>query len=124
MGFIPIFISLGGFVFLFAILVHYNLLQKRKSMQAGLIDIFGLLDQLNTDPAQKDQPPRADFKLTLAEQQFSEIRKSPQENHDPEKIALLGEKILQAKRIRYEHNKLIKTKPYSFVARLLGHRDI
>lgn len=109
---------------MFAILVHYNLLQKRKSMQAGLMDIFGLLDQLNTDPAQKDQPPGADFELTLAEQQFSKIRKSSQENHDPEKIALLGEKILQAKRIRYEHNKLIKTKPYAFVARLLGHRAI
>ncbi|MBD3627347.1 hypothetical protein [Cyclobacterium sp.] len=124
MGFIPIFISLGGFVFLFVILVHYNLLQKRKNMQTALQQISGLMGDLGMGKTDEHQNSFPVIDLSKAERLFREMRNSPRTANDPERTNLLEEKILQAKRIRYEYNKLLKTKPYSFVAKLLGHRDI
>ncbi|WP_439481689.1 hypothetical protein [Cyclobacterium plantarum] len=124
MGFIPIFISLGGFVFLFVILVHYNLLQKRKNMQTALQHIAGLMDNLGMDKTDEPQNSFPVIDLSKTERLFREMRNSQGTANGPESTKLLEEKILQAKRIRYEYNKLIKTKPYSFVAKLLGHREI
>lgn len=36
----------------------------------------------------------------------------------------IRQKLGEIKRIRYEHNKLIETKPYSFAAKLTGHQAL
>ncbi|SHN00150.1 hypothetical protein SAMN04488057_105145 [Cyclobacterium lianum] len=120
MGFIPIFISLGGFVFLFIILVHYNLSQKKKTIQAGLAEIFQVLDQLSHN----EQKVEGESDLDWAEERFAAIRQSPQAANSSDTIALAGRKIRQMKQLRREHNQLLKSKPYSFAARLTGHRLI
>lgn len=109
---------------MFVILVHYNLLQKRKNMQTELLDISRLFGNLGMDRTHEPQNSYPDLSPSKAENLLREMRRSSQAVTDPESAILLEEKILQVKRIRYEYNNLIKTKPYSFVAKLLGHRVI
>lgn len=111
-------------MFLFVILVHYHLLQKRKNMQTALQHISGLMDNLGMGKTGELQNSSPDLDLSKAERLFREMRNSPRTTNDPESTNLLEEKMLQAKRLRYEYNKLIQTKPYSFVAKLLGYREV
>lgn len=116
MGFVPIFITLGGFVFLFVLLVQQNLRQKKRSFNT---DLHSLALQVQ-DPGMT--PPE-----TLVREGLESLEKRLRSaNAAAEKMERreFGELLARAKRTRYEYNHLLRTKPYSFVASLFGHHPL
>ncbi|MCC5936273.1 MAG: hypothetical protein JJU34_03220 [Lunatimonas sp.] len=114
MGFVPIFITLGGFVSLFALLVHYNMGVKKKRYLAILADLHVLLGHSPTTPLPLD--------LKALEGHYQRMRVGTAiRSEDLEKVRLL---LQDAKRERHNYMQLIQTKPYAFVAKLFGHRAI
>lgn len=114
MGFVPIFITLGGFVSLFALLVNYNMKAKKKRYMALLEELRELLGHSPSVPL-----PLGLMALEAQYQQMKIGAEIPSERL--EKIRLL---LQDSKRERHHYQQLIQTKPYAFVARLFGHRSI
>lgn len=121
MGFVPIFITLGGFVFLFVLLVNQNMRQKKSAFLSTWQDFEFQLKQYPNKPAGE----LATGDLEGAEKAFRSLQKTtPSDVLQSTDIKNLNEFILRLKRSRYEYNNLVRTRPYSFVATLFGHRPL
>ncbi|WP_209331950.1 hypothetical protein [Lunatimonas salinarum] len=114
MGFVPIFITLGGFVLLFSLLVNYNMGAKRKRYLALLDELRTQLDHRFSQPLPSD--------LKGLEYRYQELKKGT--SVSSEGLERLGKLLQDAKRARHQYLQLIGTKPYEFVAKLFGHRPI
>lgn len=123
MGFVPIFITLGGFVFLFVMVVHINLKRKKKEYFALLQELallnVGIAGKLGVE----EQPP---LNASLASQEFylRHLMKRSVGDKKLEAFTLAMQKLSESKRLKYQYHSLMKTKPYSFVAKLMGHNSI
>lgn len=116
MGFIPIFITLGGFVFLFMMVVHQHFKGKKRLYLKVLGEIELLLfPSKNADAARSD--------LKELEQRLQALRQT-EGSHAPEDLQRAVMLIKEAKLLRHQYQKLRSAKPYSFVALLLGHSAI
>ncbi|WP_114752169.1 hypothetical protein [Pleomorphovibrio marinus] len=116
MGFIPIFITLGGFVFLFMMVVHQHFKGKKRLYFRILGEIEALLfPGKNVDAAHPN--------LKGLEQHLLALRETGQST-PPEDLQRAGMLIKEAKLLRHQYQELRNTKPYSFVAQLLGHSAI
>ncbi|AFL85878.1 hypothetical protein Belba_3375 [Belliella baltica DSM 15883] len=118
MGFIPIFITLGGSVLLFILVVSQGIKSKRSQ--------FSQFCQLTWKGLEKYNLEKKDGKKG-----FEELRKKFLEA----KSKLNTEDLLQfdievrkpfqqAKIIQSQHNLFIAKKPYSFIAKLMGFQAI
>lgn len=119
MGFIPIFISLGGFVFLFAILVNYNLNSKKKSYFNRLESLKKLVSE-----AYPTIPTEDTVELKTLERQFREMKKRSLSSNDRSADTKIDSQIAACKMARFQYQQLKETKPYYFVAKVFGHADI
>lgn len=109
MGFIPIFVTLGGFVFLFIMVVSSSI--KNKKLQFN--QSFDLLKaQLSIN---EDLAATKDNLYTL-----EKLYKEKKQNEATQSKAALA----QAKLHLFQYNNILKKKPYSFVANLTGHQPI
>jgi hypothetical protein len=115
MGFIPIFITLGGFVFLFVMVVNQHFKGKKRAY-------FHLLNDLHQLLYSGENPGEAQASLKTLEQRFQALRQSGQ--LPAEHLHKAGFLIKEAKLLRHQYQKLIGTKPYSFVAQVMGHSAI
>jgi len=122
MGFIPIFITLGGFVFLFVMLVHQNLKQKKNKIRHELSlissELNSISNQINKVSGQK---------VYSIEEAITTLQKIGGMSNSVEFQSLasgIRQKLGELKRLRFEHNKLIETKPYSFAAKITGHQPL
>lgn len=120
MGFVPIFITLGGFVFLFVLLVHQNMRQKKSVFSSAWKDLEHQLQQHQKTPANKLAPGD----LEGAEKSYRSLQKAASEDAGQMDTATFNELLLHLKRARYEYNNLVRMRPYSFVANLFGHRPL
>ena len=109
MGFIPIFLTLGGFVMLFIFVVDNSIKNKRKTFE----DKFFMLKDLL---AVTDQMPANRPNLVLLEQKYLE--------HDVETRKSFKPVLSEAKLHLYQYNRLVSQKPYSFVAKITGRHQI
>ncbi|HSI76762.1 MAG TPA: hypothetical protein VK957_12740 [Lunatimonas sp.] len=119
MGFIPIFISLGGFVFLFTMLVNYNLNSKKKSYFIQLESLRKMVTE-----AYPAQPIGDDMELKALEHQFREAKKQSKSSNDASVDIKIDSQFVACKMARFQYQQLKETKPYFFVAKLFGHADI
>ena len=110
MGFIPILLTFGGFVFLFALVVNQSIKAKKEQYKTALSQ---LAETLHLE--KKDQ----NFNMGEIE---VEIKKA--KDLDPQKIKTAKILLGKAKLLRHQHNELIITKPYSFVAKSFGYHAI
>lgn len=122
MGFIPIFITLGGAVMLFMMVVNITLKTKKNqvfNLQAKVLEelqkiggesVIDLRINSNDTTALKATYMRVKNKLDDSEKAIfeKEIRKPFQ----------------TAKLIKSQYNELLKKRPYSTVAKLLGYSAI
>jgi hypothetical protein len=115
MGFIPIFITLGGFVFLFAMVVHQHFNGKKRTYYK----LLGDLHQLLYTPQSTD---KTEGSLQSLEQRFHSLRQSGQA--PPERLTQASALIKEAKLLRHQYSELRRTKPYSFIAQVMGHSAI
>ena len=109
MGFIPIFVTLGGFIFLFMIVVSTSIKNKKKQFQQSFEELKNSLHITEELPATRDN-------LKYLENIYLDKKRS---EPMPAKVELA-----QAKLHLFRYNRLLEKKPYSFVAALTGHRVI
>lgn len=110
MGFIPILVTLGGFLLLFILVVNQSIKTKKEQYKAALSELAKTLNMENLS---------ASPSVEELEQQLSGLSGPTDPRAKSSKI-LLG----RAKLLRHQYNRLISTKPYSFVAKLAGHSSI
>jgi hypothetical protein len=123
MGFIPIFLTLGAFIFLFVMVVHQNLKQKKLLLEAGLISISSLLNGMLGKDKTETKPLEV-MTIKDSEELLQSIVEKEESSKIQPQIGTIHQKLNEVKRIRRDYNKLIKTKPYYFVALLMGHQII
>jgi len=109
MGFIPIFLTLGGFIFLFIIVVSTSIKNKKKEFDMSFERLRASLDIREDLEANRAN-------LTRLENQYL------QKNEEDRKI--LKAELSQTKLYLFQYNRLLKKKPYSFVATLTGNQPI
>ena len=123
MGFIPIFLYLGSFIFLFILVVANHIKNKRILYQKSLDLLVSNLKEFG-DPSAGIEPGLENLNLIQLEGYYQSLKAKG----DGDLIKHLKEKVkpilAQAKLNRYWYNKLIKQKPYYFVARLIGYSPI
>lgn len=110
MGFIPILLTFGGFIFLFALVVNQSIKSKKEQYKTALLQLAGLLNL-----EMKNQ----DFNIDEIEAEIKKIN-----DLDSQKTKSLKVLLGKAKLIRHQYNELIATKPYSFVAKPFGYQAI
>ncbi len=111
MGFIPIFLTMGGAILLFFLTVK-NTLQRKVNLQKELLfKIKSIKPELALLPDDKQNPE----KLTKLLKSF-ELKKN-----QAEKASNL---IREMKINQHQYNKLIKKAPYNWVAKLSGFQPI
>ncbi|MDO6436383.1 hypothetical protein Q4534_03145 [Cyclobacterium sp. 1_MG-2023] len=123
MGFIPIFITLGGFVFLFVMLVHQNLKQKKNKIKQELSIISSEFKSI-LNLANKGLPDPNVYTIEEAIKTLQTMGGMKNAVEFQSLVSGIRQKLGEIKRIRYEHNKLVETKPYSFAAKLTGHQAL
>jgi len=109
MGFIPIFLTLGGFIFLFVIVVSTSIKNKKKEFQMSF-------DQLKASLNTKENLDASRENLTRLENLYLKKNEEERKSHKAE--------LSQTKLHLFQYNRLLKKKPYSFVATLTGHQPI
>jgi uncharacterized protein YpmS len=109
MGFIPIFLTLGGFIFLFIIVVSTSIKNKKRDFEASFENLKGSLHVTEDLRADREN---LNYLENLYLQKKEEVRREA-------KAALS-----QAKLHLFQYNRLLGKKPYSFVATLIGHHSI
>lgn len=123
MGFIPIFLYLSAAVFLFGLVVASNLKNKKMAYQQSFDRLMSHIKDLS-EKTPEQTAPLEEWKLDEVEKYYISQKKKA----DKEKSALLDQKVkpylAQTKRYLYWYNNMIKTKPYSFVASILGYSPI
>jgi hypothetical protein len=124
MGFIPIFITLGAFVFLFIAIVHQNFQKKKKEFQTNLDEFIGLTTRLHRELDAPDLLPE-DKNLENFERHYYGLKKLPEFDSRHESLTLsVKSKLVACKKARYQYQSLLTKKPYSMVASIMGHKAI
>jgi|TARA_R110002096_G_scaffold254398_1_gene447662 hypothetical protein len=120
MGFIPIFITLGGFVFLFMMVVNHNLKQKKQLFETELTQFSSTIKSLF-----KSSNGNEHISVVKSIKEAEALYHALKSNEKTHSEAVKAQKKLgEIRMLRHNYNKLIKTKPYSFVATLMGHHSI
>ncbi|MFC4871390.1 hypothetical protein [Negadavirga shengliensis] len=124
MGFIPIFITLGAFVFLFIAIVHQSFQKKKKEFQTDLEEFIGLITRLHKELDAPGMLPE-DKNLENFERHYYGLKKLPEFDNQHESLALLAKsKLVACKKALYQYQSLLTKKPYSMVASIMGHKAI
>ncbi|MEX2595164.1 MAG: hypothetical protein WD426_20535 [Anditalea sp.] len=120
MGFIPIFLYLGGFIFLFVLVVANNFKSKKLQYLKSFDKLIFHLNNLNPNPPEQAVHFK-EWKLEEVEKYYLSLKAKA----DTERLALLDQTVkpylTQAKLHLYWYNKMIRIKPYSFIAKITGH---
>lgn len=125
MGYLPIFLYLASFTFLFLLVVNNNIKNKKKQYQMALEDLALRLK----DYAAKDSSMNIASEptgLEELEQQYQKIKSGtdPADRQGTAHLTQIKRMLGRIKQQQYWYNNMVKTKPYSFVAKLFGHRPV
>jgi len=123
MGFIPIFLTLGGFVFLFVMVVHQNFKQKKQLFESELKTISSTIRR-TPKTGNADYPLPDVINIEEVERLLQSLIKEEKTGEVQNQTNAIRQKLGEIKRLRYNYNKLIETKPYSFVATLMRHHSL
>ncbi|HLT06511.1 MAG TPA: hypothetical protein VK014_03235 [Cyclobacteriaceae bacterium] len=124
MGYLPIFLYLASFVFLFLLVVNNSIKNKRKQFEATLAEVAARLKGYAANGAGTGILSEAKS-LEEADQQYQTLRASIAQ--DPAHSAWLTQTKMALGRLKqqqYWYNNLIKSMPYSIVAKLFGHKAL
>jgi hypothetical protein len=122
MGYIPIFLYLAGFVFLFVIVVANSFKSKKLQYLNSFEKLVVELQKFSHSTEQA--VPFEKHRLEEVEKYYLSLKA----NAGQESLAILNQRIkpclAQAKLYLYWYNKMVQTRPYSFVAKIIGHSPI
>ncbi len=122
MGFIPILVTLFGAIMLFCMVVNYHLKMKKNLILQLQSEVLEGMEKFELNGIINKTETVGGFKYF--DENYLLIKKGINENQLPAFENEVREPYRKAKISAAHYNKLIKTKPYSFVATLLGHRPI
>lgn len=125
MGYLPIFLYLASFIFLFLLVVNNSIKSKRKQYQASLDDLASRLQGYAVKDAGENLVAPA-VTLEQAEHQIQELKtkSNPDKQEEAAYLAQLRLALGRVKQQQYWYNNMVRTKPYSFVARIFGHKPL
>lgn len=122
MGFIPIILTMGGAILLFFMAVNQSLLAKKHAIMHLQVVIFEGFKTLGADYS-----AQASISSAAIDQIDSAFRllKSKVDIKDNSRFETQVKIPYRDLKVTIEqYNRLVKKKPYSFVAKLMGHRPI
>lgn len=108
---------------MFIMLVHQNLKQKKNKIQHELSIISSEFKTIS-NLANKGLPDPNVHTIEEAIKTLQTIGGMENSVEYQNQATGIRQKLGEIKRVRYEHNKLIETKPYSFAAKLTGHQAL
>src|SRR5690554_4847414 len=113
MGFIPIFLYVASFIFLFIMVVSNSIKNKKKNYYRALENLVDHLKQVEEN-LQGQELPLEELSLAEVEKYYWSLKTGS----DIQKQEIFNQNIKpslsQAKLHLYWYNNMIKTKPYSF----------
>ncbi|GGF17018.1 hypothetical protein [Echinicola rosea] len=110
MGFIPILLTLAGFILLFGMVVSYSINQKKEQYKTALLTL-----QKNLGV----KPSHDTMEIVMLEKEIQGLLDTDHPDTNSAK-----RQIGHIKLLKHQYNQLIQTKPYSLIAKLTGHRPI
>lgn len=122
MGFIPIILTMGGAILLFFMAVNQSLLAKKSAMiqlQKGIIEAFRRFG--------KDYPTQESFStagLSLIDEGYRALNSGVDIKNNVNFEAEVRIPYRDLKVTIDQYNRLVRKKPYSFVAKVMGHKAI
>lgn len=119
MGFIPIFITLGGAVMLFMMVVNITLKTKKNqvfNLQTKVLEAMQKIGGKEVMDLKLDATDITAMKATYL-QVKSKLKDNERELFEKE----IKKPFQTAKLIKSQYNELLKKKPYSIVAKTLGY---
>jgi hypothetical protein len=122
MGFIPIILTMGGAILLFFMAVNQSLLAKKHAIMRLQVVIFEGFKALGADYS-----AQASISSAAVDQIDSAFRllKSKVDIKDNSRFETQVKMPYRDLKVTIEqYNRLVKKKPYSFVAKLMGHKPI
>lgn len=121
MGFLPIFLYIGGFLFLFIIVVANSFKSKKEQYRHDVKNLVALLDELYP---QSGTAPLEKGNLKEVEKYLQSLKLNTDKGRSTELDHRIMPYLAQAKMHLHWYNKMVRTKPYSFVATMLGYKPI
>jgi len=121
MGFFPIFLYLAGFLLLFMMEVANNFRNKKNLYQKSLDPLIAQLKVLNGN---SDNFFLKDHSLEEVENHYQSLKINANKSRLEYLNQTVKPTLAKTKLYLYWYNKLIRTKPYSFVARVMGYPSI
>lgn len=122
MGYIPLFLTLGGFVLLFLMVVNQSFVSKKKSLEKKLALVTEGLESIGQTP-----PPSVSLEregIKALEKLYMETKATLTDEKRKTFEETIQRPFQYFKLERVQYNKLVEQKPYSFVAKLFGHTKI
>ncbi|MGY6741144.1 MAG: hypothetical protein ACXIUQ_00300 [Cecembia sp.] len=119
MGFIPIILTVSAAIILFIMAVHNSMKSKKSQIEGLQLSMEEGIKTLIKDLSnfKLEDPKKLSETFQLAKNALEEDQK--EDFHV--KVRMPYQKI---KLIKAQYNKLISRKPYSFVAKMMGHEPI
>ena len=125
MGYLPIFLYLASFIFLFLVVVSNSIKNKKKQYHTSLDELSARLKAYSDRQSDEALMVEANT-IEEAEQQYYQLKSDtdPSDRVASAPLNKIKHSIGRVKQQQYWYNNMIKTKPYSFVANLFGHKPL
>ena|SRR5690554_3546006 len=123
MGYIPIFLYLGSFVFLFVMVVNNSIKSKKKQYKQSMDE---LAEVLKTNSRQFTTMASLALPESLeeAERYYLALKEVANEEKQQSISQRVRPVLGRTRQRQHWYNNMLKTKPYSFVAGLFGHSPL
>jgi len=122
MGYLPIIITLAGFITLFFLVVNQSMVAKKKTVLQIQLAFFEGLEKLRF--AHKKEVGLKSDTIKMIESEYNKAKSIL----SPKSESIFENEIrpvFQSLKVTIsQYNKLIEKKPYSFVAKVMGHKHL
>ena len=119
MGFIPVILNMSAAILLFILAVHNSLKSKKSQMEELRFSMEEGIKALTKDLSgmnMKDTDELSEI--------FHTAKSALEESHQEAFHLKVRKPYQQIKLLKSQYNQLIARKPYSFVAKIMGHQPI
>ncbi|UJP64596.1 hypothetical protein [Mongoliitalea daihaiensis] len=122
MGYIPFFLTLGGFIMLFFIVVNSTFKNKKQRLvwlSGQVFTIMYSLDNTLTQPT-SEKLDEVHVAIESFRRHKEDLKKANPEVFENELLPT----IKSLKLAKAAYNQLLEEKPYSFIAKIMGHQPL
>lgn len=103
--------------------VNHNLKRKKEAYFSNIAELEALISEPKRKSGVKHPLPKV-HSLEELEVYFIEWKHHNEVALSPIILEQAKRKIAEGKRLKYQYHQLLQAKPYSFVAKLMGHSSI